>query len=281
MLFPKKIGIGRAAGFATLLLTLVAAIPLTAGVEDDYNDAFNQARAAEVQKDYATAEKLYRRALTDAELFGKDDPRVATTAQFLAGVLSKQKRYTEAEDLLTRATQIFSTNPGSGTVDFGRANFDLAGVLMAEGKYDAAVQPLAKALPIFNNLLDPKDSNIADALCLQGDAFRMLKRYGSAESPLKRCADLRSEDGGVNTVEFGDAANSLALVYEHIGKLPQADTYFKFAAKIRENTLGILSPELADTLEAHAALLRQMGRTAEAVQKEKLAATIRARNAKK
>jgi len=127
----------------------------------------------------------------------------------------------------------------------------------------------------------PDDVETADAICMQGDAFRLLKMYASAEAPLKRCADLRVDNNGVGTAEFGEAANSLALVYQHLGQYKEADRYFTYAAKIREIALGIMSPALADTLEAHALLLHQLGRDAEAKQKERMASAIRARTGKK
>jgi tetratricopeptide (TPR) repeat protein len=100
--------------------------------------------------------------------------------------------------------------------------------------------------------------------------------YSRAEPALKRCADRLSDDGEVASPEFGDAANSLAIVYQFTGKYALADRYFNYAETIRENTLGILSPELADTLETHAILLHQLGRDKEAKDKERLAAEIRA-----
>jgi tetratricopeptide (TPR) repeat protein len=152
---------------------------------------------------------------------------------------------------------------------------------MDEAKYQPALQSILLVLPIFENSLGPNDANTADALCLEGDAYRQVNLFASAEKPLKRCADLRAENGGVATPAFGEAANSLALVYQHLGEYQESDRYFRYAAKIREQTLGIQSPELAETLEAHAVLLRQLGRVDEAKQYEHMAAAIRAHAVRK
>jgi len=152
---------------------------------------------------------------------------------------------------------------------------------MDEAKYEPAAQSLTILLPIFDRKVAPDDGQVAAAVCLQGNAYRLLKMYSKAEPSLKRCADLRSEDGGIASPEFGEAANNLALVYQFVGKYTDADRYFTYAEKIRENTLGILSPELADTLEAHAVLLHQLGRERESKDKTALAARIRSHIAKK
>ena len=192
-----------------------------------------------------------------------------------------EKHLPEAEESARHALSIFITNPGEESLEYGQAEFSLAGILMDEGKYQPALDAVRKALPLIEASLGPNDTATADAICVEGDAFRLQKMYASAETPLKRCADMRADSNGVNTAEFGEAANSLALVYQHVGEYKEADRYFTYAAKIREVTLGITSPALADTLEAHALLLHQLGRVDEAKQKERMAAAIRARTGRK
>ena len=264
-----------------LALAVVCVFPALAGVADDWRNLYSLAVNAASLKDYAKAEAIFSKALKEAELFGKTDVRVGSTLQGLAGVEQAEKRLAEEEDAARRAVDIFSNNPGEDSIEYGQGQFTLAGILMDEGKHQSALDSIQKALPIMERQLGPSDNAVADSICMQGDAFRLLKMYGSAETPLKRCADLRADNNGVNTAEFGEAANSLALVYEHLGQYKEADRYFNYAAKIREITLGLTSPALAETLEAHAVLLHQLGRDAEAKQLEHLAASIRARSARK
>jgi len=261
---------------SAFISVLLSAVPLFAGVEDDWKDMFGQAQHAAAAKDYPKAEALYTKALHFAELFGKEDVRVASTLQAIGSTLRMQKKLSDAEDNIRHAVSIFSGNPGEQSIEYAQAQFDLAQVLMDQSKYELVLQSLQKVLPTFEQTLGPHDLITAGALCLQGDAFRDLKRYGSAEEPLTRCAHIREEDAGIATAEFGAAINSLALVYQNLARPKDADRYFKFAASIREQSLGMLSPEFAETLEAHALLLHQLGRDAEAKQKEKLAAQVRA-----
>jgi tetratricopeptide (TPR) repeat protein len=264
-----------------IALTLAGALPISGGTVDEWKNLYSLAVNATVVRDYAKADAIFSRALRDAELFGKTDPRLGTTLQGMASLQRAEKHLPEAEGNARRAVDIFTASPGDTSIEFGQGEFTLAGILMDEGKYQAALDAVQKALPPFDRHLAPNDNTMADAICVEGDAFRLLTMYASAVTPLKRCADMRADNNGVNTAEFGEAANSLALVYQHLGQYKDADRYFTYAAKIREITLGITSLALADTLEAHAQLLRQLGQDGQAKQKERMAAAIRAHNGKK
>ena len=63
--------------------------------------------AAYQQGNYAEAVTQFRAALSAAEAFGPDDPRVATGLNNLAGLYGTQGRYAEAEPLYKRALAIF------------------------------------------------------------------------------------------------------------------------------------------------------------------------------
>lgn len=264
-----------------IALTLICAVPVLGGADDEWQTLYSLAMNAASVRDFAKADAIFSRALRDAELFGKADPRVGLTLQGLASLQRSEKRLPEAEESARRAVTILTANPGDQSIEYARATFTLAGVLMDEGKYQPALDAVRRALPLIEGSLGPRDTVTADAICMEGDAFRLLRMYASAQPPLKRCADMRADSNGVNTAEFGEAANSLALVYQHLGQYKEADRYFTYAAKIREVTLGITSPALAETLEAHALLLRQLGRDGEAKQKERMAAAIRAHTGSK
>jgi tetratricopeptide (TPR) repeat protein len=245
-------------------------------VDENWRILSGQALHQASVKDYANAETTYKKAIREAEVFGKGDVRLASSLNGLASVLRAEKKWTEAEDAARRAMNIYSENPGFESLEYAESQSTLAGVLMDEGKYQPALQNIQSMLPSLERKLGPDSTNTADAICMQGDVYRLLKQYANAEAPLRRCAELRSDDRGVASPEFGEAANSLALVCQHLGKYSDADRYFTYAAKIREQSLGIQSRELAETLEAHAVLLHQLRRNAEAKQKERMAAAIRA-----
>jgi tetratricopeptide (TPR) repeat protein len=264
-----------------LFLTLLCALHAWAGVDEDWKDQFSQATRAAALKDFPTAETTYAKALKTAEIFGKDDKRVASTVQNRATLFRAEKKLTEAEDDARRALAIYIVSPGEKSMEFGQTQFILSGILMDEGKFDGALDAIKRALPILEQNLGPNASAVEDATCVLGDAYVQLKRYASAEAPLRRCADMRADDGGVSTAEFGEVAFSLAVVFQRLGNLNDSEKYFTLAEHIREQVLGISSPVFADTLEAHASLLHQLKRDDEAKRNERMAASIRALNKKK
>jgi tetratricopeptide (TPR) repeat protein len=267
--------------FRRLLFTLVCALPVLAGVEEDWKELYNLALRAAASKDYPRAEAIYVKALQTAEIFGKADVRVASTLEGQANLLLMENKLAEAEDSARRAVAIYAVSPGSDSLEYAEVELVLARTLVNAGKYQPALQSLQWALPLFESKLGPSAGPTADTICLEGTVNRQLKLYASAEAPLKRCAELRQEEAGVSTPEFAETQNSLALVYQHLGKYKEADRLFAYAAKIREITLGLMSPEHAETLEEYAVLLHQMGRDDDARKKERLAAVIRAHAGKK
>ena len=63
----------------------------------NYEDTGNKAYAA---GRYAEAEQQFKSALTTADAFGADDPRLATSLNSLGQVYRAQGRHAEAEPLL-------------------------------------------------------------------------------------------------------------------------------------------------------------------------------------
>jgi hypothetical protein len=103
----------------------------------------------------------------------------------------------------------------------------------------------------------------------------MTKRYEEAEGPLRRCAEIREKDSGLNNAELGDAVQSLARVFAAEGKASAAEARYKLLEKIRENTVGITSPLLAEAMEEHAVILKSLARELEADKLTTMAAAIR------
>ena len=73
------------------IAAVISVMPLWAGVDDDWRDYYSSAIRSAALKDYVKAEGAYGRALHAAEIFGKDDPRVASTLQGLATLQRTEK----------------------------------------------------------------------------------------------------------------------------------------------------------------------------------------------
>jgi tetratricopeptide (TPR) repeat protein len=147
--------------------------------------------------------------------------------------------------------------------------------MLEQGRPAEALPYISKTLATYERLFGSASVKTAAALCMQGDALRVLKRYPEAESPLRRCADIREAQDGLYNAEMADALQSLARVYVGLGKFAAAEPRFKLVEKIREKTSGITSPLLADAMEEHAAVLRSLGRENEAEKLVSISGTIR------
>ncbi len=266
-----------------IALTLICAVPVLGGADDEWQTLYSLALNAACCPGLRESGRHLQPGVAGRRAVRQSgsESGVHTTGDWRAcsgrkSICLKRKRM--------RSCGKHTTSPRIPAIrapEYARAAFTLAGILSDEGKYQPALDAVRRALPLIEGSLGPRDTVTADAICMEGDAFRLLRMYASAQPPLRRCADMRADSNGVNTAEFGEAANSLATVYQHLGQYKEADRYFTYAAKIREVTLGITSPALADTLEAHALLLRQLGRDGEAKQKERMAAAIRAHTGSK
>jgi tetratricopeptide (TPR) repeat protein len=260
------------------LLLLAAAVIGAAPAQDAasaWQDFYIRAQHAAGSHDYAAAEQAFRQALHEAERFGANDSRVASTLNGLGLVYKDAKRYPEADAAFRHALDILDGGATAGSVDVADIDFSLASVLIDQGRPQAAIPLLDKSLSIYEQLTGGQSVKSASAQCAIGEAWLSMKAWSDAESPLKRCADLREADGGVLSAALGDALYSLATVYEKQGRYALAEPRYKLAEKIRESTLGITSPAFAQALESHAALLKTMGRDKEAARDAALAAAIR------
>ena len=266
----------RRASTLGAVLAVLTTIPAARAQPDDglwRNDIVKALRAAGA-KDYPAAEQAFVRALKDAERFGPDDTRVGTTLNSLGLVYRAEKKYSEAEAAYRRALVIMNTAYGD-SVDVGNVNFNIANVMFDQGHQVEALPNLRTTLGIYERLLGSGSLKTAAALCMEGDSYRMMKRYPESEDALRRCADIREMDSGLEDGGVADALHSLSLTLIDEGKYSAAEPRLRLAEKIREKTLGITSPLLAQTMEDHASVLKEMGRAKEAERLASIAAAIR------
>ncbi|HEX4133175.1 MAG TPA: tetratricopeptide repeat protein [Bryobacteraceae bacterium] len=234
-------------------------------------DALNAAGA----KDYPKAEQAFLRAVQESAHFGSDDPRLGTTLNSLGLVYRAEKKYSEAEGAYRRALSIMEDAYGS-SIDTANLNFNIANVMFDQGHQAEALPNLQRTAAIYERLLGDDSMKTADVRCMEGDAYRLTKRYPESETALRKCADAREVNGGLITNgPLADALHSLALTLIQEGKFSAAEPRLKIAEQIRERTLGITSPILAQTMEDHISVLRELGRYKDAERLTTMAAAIR------
>lgn len=259
------------------IVALFVSIGFAQDVDSVWQNLLIQAQHAATAHDYAEAEHLFQSALHEAERFGPNDSRVASTLNGLGLAYKDAKRLTDAEAAFRRALAILAAGNAEETQAAADIDFSLASVLTESGKPSSALPLLAKSLSIYEKQTGGQSLKSASVQCAIGDVYRSVKAWSDAEGPLRRCAQIREAERGVLDADVGEAVYSLAIVYEKEGKYALAEPRYRLAEKIRESTQGITSPSFAQALESHAALLKVMGRDQEAAHDAALAAAIRRR----
>jgi tetratricopeptide (TPR) repeat protein/CHAT domain-containing protein len=185
----------------------------------------NYAALYYAQGRYADAEPLHKRALAIYEkAFGREHPVVAGCLINLAVVYQAQGRYAEAESLLKRALAIDEQALGPEHPDVGAAIAWLANIYNAQGRNTEA-EPLYKRSLAIRDLANLEQEVLAAAQ--QGD-------LQTAEQKAKRFRDLARETKGENSVKFGDALRTSAMVDMMAGRMAEAEVNIKRALAIYE-----------------------------------------------
>jgi tetratricopeptide (TPR) repeat protein len=246
-----------------VLAVLIVCATARSQDEERWKTLVLEALKAAEMNDYPRAEQSFLKAVREAESFGPKDSRVGVTLNSLGLAYRAEHKYSEAEAAYRRGLAIIEeAYPNS--IDVANVNFNIANIMFDENRHADALPSILKALTLYEKLLGATSLKTAAALCMEGDAYRVTKRYQEAEGPLRRCADIREGDTGLNTADLADALQSLARTFAVEGKLSAAEPRYKLVEKIRENTAGITSPLLAEAMEEHAAVLKSLGRDKDA-----------------
>jgi tetratricopeptide (TPR) repeat protein len=261
------------AGLAVVAI-LTACPAAKAQDEQIWQHFVEEALQAAGTQDYPKSEQAFGKALREAEKFGPENIRVGSTLNTQGLVYRAEKKYSEAEAAYRRALVIMDAAYGE-SIDVGNVNFNIASVMFDRGHQADALPNVRKARVIYEKLLGDTSMKTAAALCMEGDAYRLMKRYPEAETVLRRCADIREMDAGLESSDVADAVYSLALTLVAEGKFSAAEARLRLVETIREKTLGITNPLLAQTMEDHAAALKELGRDREAGKLTTMAAAIR------
>ena len=118
-------------GLVCLALAAVAYVFLQGGRWESYNAAGVDAYQ---RGDYADAEKQWSDGLKEAEEFGPEDPRLASSLNILAELYRAQDRYTEAEPLYKRALAIREKALGPEHPDVAQRQENYAALLRKIGR---------------------------------------------------------------------------------------------------------------------------------------------------
>ncbi len=173
------------------------------------------------QADYAQAEKLLLAALKEAEKFGNQDPRLATSLNNLAELYRAQGNYEQAEPLHQRALAIWEKALGPEHLDVGASLNNLAGLYHAQGNYAEAEKFFRAALKEAEKFGN-QDPRLATSLNNLAGLYRAQSGYAQAEPLQRRALAILEKTQGPEHPNVASSLNNLAELYREQGKYEQA-----------------------------------------------------------
>ncbi len=154
--------------------------------ETQWDKHMTTAAKAYQQGRYTDAERSFQAAVKDAEAFGPQDPRLATSLNNLAELYRLQGKYAEAEPLNKRALAIRKRSLGPAHPDVANSLNNLAGLYHQQGKYDEAEPLYKRSLAIVEKALGPEHPHVATSL----ENYAMLLRKTNREAEAARIEAL-------------------------------------------------------------------------------------------
>ncbi len=111
------------------------------------------------QSNYPEAEKQWVAALKEAEGFGPQDPRLATSLNDLGEVYRLQGKYAEAEPLYKRSLAIYEKALGPEHPNVATSLENYAALLRKTGRSDEATEMEARAKAIWAKHAEQNPAN--------------------------------------------------------------------------------------------------------------------------
>jgi tetratricopeptide (TPR) repeat protein len=223
---------------------------------------------------------------------GEEHPSVAASLNNLAGLLSAQGKYDEAEPLCRQSLAIgrkvcaihlaASSRDHSCKVlgeehpDVAASLNNLAGLLRAQGKYDEALIYANQSLHINNRILGNEHPSTLTSIAWVADILQAKGDYAAAEPLLRQVISERTRILGNEHPEVASALNNLAGSLEAQGKYDEAEPLYRQSLAIMRKVcaihlvassrhhsckvLGEKHPSVATLLHNLAVLLKAQGK---------------------
>jgi tetratricopeptide (TPR) repeat protein len=130
------------------------------------------------------AEKLYLKALQQAEFLGKHDTLLVQTIDIAASFFEKCGKLNHAEQLYRRALQLTYGNSGYDHPEVVAAINNLVPVLIQLKEYDEAESLLKHAMNILALYPGSMQDQLIETLCHRAALSCQLEKYAEAETRL-------------------------------------------------------------------------------------------------
>jgi serine/threonine protein kinase/tetratricopeptide (TPR) repeat protein len=244
----RKSGMGAfvIGGVSVLFLMLVigVAIALYWGSSSSaWEDNMEAERKAYNEGRYLDAVKYAQSALKEAEAFGQQDARLATSLHNSGELYTRLEKYDEAERFLQRALSIRK----SEDAETARTIFALARLNYGRGNRDKAERLYRESWAMREKVLGKDHPDVAESL--SGLALVIAsKEIGKAEDMARRSLSVREKSLDSNDPAVAESLMTLVEITMDIGKPSEIENYLQRALAIRENALGSAHPDFAESL---------------------------------
>jgi tetratricopeptide (TPR) repeat protein len=171
--------------FVLLLVPLWVLAAHGCTAETQWKQYMDAAGAAYQRGDYEEAVGQTKAALKEAEDFGEQDPRLATTLNNLAVLYESLGRHGKAEPLYKRSLAIAEKALGPEHPDLAAILNNLAGLYQAQGRIGEAEPLFKRALAIWEQALWPEHPYVDIALNNLAALYRTQGRNDEAERLLR------------------------------------------------------------------------------------------------
>ena len=169
-----------------LLLVPIWFLPaLVIAHEARWEQYMRAGKVAYQRGDYEEAVGQTKAALKEAEDFGEQDPRLATTLNNLAALYESLGRHGKAEPLYKRSLAIAEKALGPEHPDLAAILNNLAGLYQAQGRIGEAEPLFKRALAIWEQALRPEHPYVDIALNNLAALYRTQGRNDEAERLLR------------------------------------------------------------------------------------------------
>lgn len=221
-----------------ILASATAACASSAGhpTWQKYSDAGSEAFK---ENRFDDAERYFEMAVKEAEQFGFDDDRLASSLNDLANTYNanyhyettRAAKFKEAERLYKRALQIREKLLGPNHLEVAQTLSDLAAWSQKDFKYS---EPLNKrALEIREKALGPEHSDVAQSLYQLAEVFNHKERKSEAEPLYKRALGIW-EKTPASDEKIALCLDGLSETYLRTAREADAEPYLKRALGIWE-----------------------------------------------
>ena len=237
--------IGGAAGLFVILLVGIAVALYLSGSDSVWKGNMEAERKAFREGRYLGAVDYAQAAVKDAEAFGAQDPRLATSLHNAGELYTKLERYDEAERFLQRALSIREKTPENE--ETARTICALARLNQGRGVKDKAERLYRQSLAIREKVLGKDHADLAESLSGLAGVLS-LKKIDEAERLARRSLSIREKALGESHLDVAESLLRLVEVTLEIGKPSEIESHLRRAVSIRETSLGQSHPDLAESL---------------------------------